>query len=81
MCTNKSVHGQNCSLVRSNFKSLPTPQLNPLSQAAQWEWYSFGQIALYTANQQFHEVFYRDNDPEMTSAIRVGESEILKQRK
>ena len=43
--------------------------------------FSFGQVALYTANQQFPEVFSAIFDPKMTSAIRSGEVEILRRKK
>ena len=43
--------------------------------------FSFGQVALYTANQQFPEVFTAIFDPKMTSAVRSGEVEILRRKK
>ena len=43
--------------------------------------FSFGQLALYTAIQRFPQVFNMVRDPKMTSAIRLGESEILRRKK
>ena len=43
--------------------------------------FSFGQLALYTAIQQFPQVFNMILDPKMTSAIRLRKSEILKRNK
>ena len=43
--------------------------------------FSFGQLALYTAIQEFPEVFSAVHNPKMTSAIRMGESEILRRKK
>ena len=43
--------------------------------------FSFGQLALYTAIQEFPQVFNMVRDPKMTSAIRLGESEILRRKK
>ena len=43
--------------------------------------FPFGQLALYTAVQQFPQVFDVINHPKMTSAHRIGELEILRRKK
>ena len=43
--------------------------------------FSYGQVALYTAIQNFPQVFNMVRNHKMTSAIRLGESEILRRKK
>ena len=43
--------------------------------------FSYGQLALYAAIQTFPQVFSVVHDPKMTSAVRVGETEILRRKK
>ena len=43
--------------------------------------FSYGQLALYTAIQTFPEVYSGFGNPKMTSAFRIGESEILRRKK
>ena len=43
--------------------------------------FSYGQLALYTVIQMFPEVYSGFGNPRITSAFRVGESEILRRQK
>ena len=43
--------------------------------------FSFGQLALYTAIQQFPQVFDVIHHPKMTSAVRIGVVETLRRKK